>query len=979
MNNNNDAVKSAVQRVNEMSNNNANRNFQKYDNYKAKVDAIVTLEDVDNINKLVSGAENLAVAINKSLKGLEDSSKEYKQMSELYNTIVSSAKDLSDENNDAAKNAKIIVELYKSMQKSQGSMSKQATIAAKEFLDANQEALDIANEFKTIMGKSSETFGKNLKNNLVQVKDELRNIANAFNLQKLVTGGLGVEDLRKMQSNVQISMNLDQSGFMGVQSELLAQNRQIAEQTGEMYLSFNDAVSYMSNIQEYNVKNYSQMTAMYKQIATGTKYLNLTNSNIGSLVKATNAIADDQFMTRQMALLSALGSDNTVAENTSDLADYMGANAAKVSARYSNSDDMLRDAMGIKSTADALFGNESSLVDNLMAEIMGKSDFSQLSEGTKRLLEYTGQASNVMQQMRSGNVDFNNIVSGVLSGTGNLNQYQRTTLENFGLDSWVTLGGSYTNNQDEFFNLLNKQNDILGNIDLTNEEELQRYIDEQAEMADTRTGYEKFMDGFANQLGLQNQNWTTILGFTQGISAMLGALSGFISGAQLLNLIAIRNNTALSAGKSTLGGNLLGKFKGLGTSINGVVSGLSIGNAKGWAALGGAGLVAGGTIAGINDAIKMKDAGWRDWEGGGALRGALLGTGASNHSSEENTKSTLGNTAKWAAIGAGIGTFIAPGVGTALGSLAGGVAGLVGGLIGNTIEDNTRAVEENSKVIGKSNDSIVNNSGIGHLINGTKPTGAAGAVTYGVSSGSTPNTGGKGAGYPWSVTSPFGPRTLDNGDSSYHNGMDFGIPTGTPIGAPIAGKIISVSIDPRNTYPRGPKSAGSGIYMTGDNGVTYQFWHLSDVGVKKGQSVTPGQTIGLSGNTGYSTGAHLHFGTKLGGSWVNPSSYITESLFKASGYAWSPELGVDTSEATSEFNPVSDYTNISREAVFSTNGVSSNGKGATSEKESNTDGLATSADIDRLIEVIKTLNQNQNDQKDFLRALAGKNTFTYSM
>lgn len=976
--NNNEAVKSAVQRVNEMSNNNANRNFQKYDNYKAKVDAIVTLEDVDNINKLVTGAESLAAAINKSLKGLEDSSKEYKQMSELYNTLVSSAKDLSDENNDASKNAKIIVDLYKQMQKSQGSMSKQATVAAKEFLDANQDALDIANEFKSIMSKSSETFGKNLKNNLVQVKDELRNIANAFNLQKLVTGGLGIEDLRKMQSNVQISMNLDQSGFMGVQSELLAQNRQIAEQTGEMYLSFNDAVSYMSNIQEYNVKNYSQMTAMYKQIATGTKYLNLTNSNIGSLVRATNAIADDQFMTRQMALIAALGSDSTVAENSSDLADYMGANATAVNARYSNSDDMLRDAMGIKSTADALFGNESSLVDNLMAEIMGKSDFSQLSEGTKMLLAYTGQATNVMQQMRSGNVDFNNIVSGVLSGTGNLNQYQRTTLENFGLDSWVTLGGSYTNNQGEFYDLLNKQNDILGNIDLTNEEELKRYIDEQAEMADTRTGYEKFMDGFANQLGLQNQNWTSILGFTQGISAMLSALSGFISGAQLLNLIAIRNNTAISAGKSTLGGNLLGKFKGLGSSISGAVSGLSIGNATGWAALGGAGLIAGGTIAGINDAIKMQGSTGNGWLADGA-RGLFLGTGASNHTKEENTGSTLGNTAKWAAIGAGIGTFIAPGVGTAIGGLVGGVAGLVGGLIGNTIEDNTKAVEENSKVIGKSNDSIVNNSGIGYLLNGTKPTGAAGDVTYGVGSGSTPNTGGKGAGYPWVVTSPFGNRTLDNGDNSFHNGMDFGIPTGTPIGAPVGGKISSVSIDPRNTYPKGPKSAGSGIFMVGDNGVTYQFWHLSDVGVKKGQSVTPGQTIGLSGNTGYSTGAHLHFGTKLGGSWVNPSSYVTESLFSASGYAWTPELGIDTSQATSGVSAVSDYSNISREAVFSTTGVSSNGKGATSEKESSTEGLATSADIDRLIEVIQTLNQNQNDQKDFLRALAGKNTFTYNM
>ena len=66
---------------------------------------------------------------------------------------------------------------------------------------------------------------------------------------------------------------------------------------------------------------------------------------------------------------------------------------------------------------------------------------------------------------------------------------------------------------------------------------------------------------------------------------------------------------------------------------------------------------------------------------------------------------------------------------------------------------------------------------------------------------------------------------------------------------------------------------------------------------------------------------------------------------------------------------------LKKEDVFQYN---QGGKGGVDiPGESNNQGLATSADIDRLIKVITELNNNQNDQKDFLRALAGKNTFVY--
>lgn len=98
-----------------------------------------------------------------------------------------------------------------------------------------------------------------------------------------------------------------------------------------------------------------------------------------------------------------------------------------------------------------------------------------------------------------------------------------------------------------------------------------------------------------------------------------------------------------------------------------------------------------------------------------------------------------------------------------------------------------------------------------------------------------------------------------------HNGMDYAVPTGTSIKAAADGRVIYSG------------SAGTyGILVTIDHGnnVETRYAHNSRVAVKVGQTVKRGDVISYSGNTGNSTGPHLHFEIRYKGSPVNPYNYL---------------------------------------------------------------------------------------------------------
>lgn len=94
-----------------------------------------------------------------------------------------------------------------------------------------------------------------------------------------------------------------------------------------------------------------------------------------------------------------------------------------------------------------------------------------------------------------------------------------------------------------------------------------------------------------------------------------------------------------------------------------------------------------------------------------------------------------------------------------------------------------------------------------------------------------------------------------------HAGVDIGVPTGTPVRSPIGGTVVWA----------GWEDSGYGLLVVVANGPVRAFLaHLSAVRVAPGQRVAPGEIVGLSGNTGRSTGPHLHYELRIHGRPVDP-------------------------------------------------------------------------------------------------------------
>ena len=130
------------------------------------------------------------------------------------------------------------------------------------------------------------------------------------------------------------------------------------------------------------------------------------------------------------------------------------------------------------------------------------------------------------------------------------------------------------------------------------------------------------------------------------------------------------------------------------------------------------------------------------------------------------------------------------------------------------------------------------------------------------------------------VSSGFGYRPDPfTGGPDFHAGLDFRGPTGAPIYAAAPGRVSFVG--QRSGY-------GNVVEIDHGHGLVTRYAHMSGFRTQVGKAVIPGELIGLIGNTGRSTGPHLHFEVRINDRPVNPRPFleaVPNVLEKARGSA----------------------------------------------------------------------------------------------
>ena len=144
------------------------------------------------------------------------------------------------------------------------------------------------------------------------------------------------------------------------------------------------------------------------------------------------------------------------------------------------------------------------------------------------------------------------------------------------------------------------------------------------------------------------------------------------------------------------------------------------------------------------------------------------------------------------------------------------------------------------------------------------------------SGGSSGGSGSSGSnsgvdGYIWPtnntrlVTSPYGERWCPFHGYESHNGADIGAARGSAVLAAKSGRVIQAGWN---------GGYGISVMIAHDDGITTLYGHMDSCSVSVGQTVSQGETIGICGSTGNSTGAHIHYTMYKNGSTIDPLPYL---------------------------------------------------------------------------------------------------------
>lgn len=106
-------------------------------------------------------------------------------------------------------------------------------------------------------------------------------------------------------------------------------------------------------------------------------------------------------------------------------------------------------------------------------------------------------------------------------------------------------------------------------------------------------------------------------------------------------------------------------------------------------------------------------------------------------------------------------------------------------------------------------------------------------------------------------------------NGKFHNGIDLAVPQGTELHSISSGTVERI-------VNHGTENIGKGVLIRTEQGDLHVYGHMDNISVHKGDIIQAGDFIGLSGNSGHSTGAHLHFGLIKEGNFADPSNLVAD-------------------------------------------------------------------------------------------------------
>jgi murein DD-endopeptidase MepM/ murein hydrolase activator NlpD len=152
------------------------------------------------------------------------------------------------------------------------------------------------------------------------------------------------------------------------------------------------------------------------------------------------------------------------------------------------------------------------------------------------------------------------------------------------------------------------------------------------------------------------------------------------------------------------------------------------------------------------------------------------------------------------------------------------------------------------------------------------------------------------------ISSLFGPRAQPvAGASTNHQGIDYAVPIGTPVLAAGQGTV---------TFAGTQSGFGNTVMIDNGGGVTTLYGHLSSINVSVGQTVSDGDQIAQSGNTGTTSGPNLHFGVFQNGVPIDPTMSLAPVVDYSSIDALLPDVTATDTPATFVSSIDSDFSGL---------------------------------------------------------------------